>query len=126
LALQTRSLLYAVAQEVGSGQHGATVPGAWAAACQTVFKALWEGGTKSYFQAVVDGLIQAEIEAGGAMDEKMLAGAGAVDGVGVGLGESKVSSGGRRQSRFAASFDSRALEIAVITRLVDKIHVQTV
>ena len=103
LALQTRSLLNTVAEEVAQGQHGSELPGSWQTACHTVFSALWEGGVKGYFQAVVDGLIQAEIESGGGMEES--------------ASESK-GSGGRRQSRFAASFAGRALEIAVITRLV--------
>ena len=103
LALQTRSLLNTVAEEVAQGQHGSELPGSWQAACHTVFSALWEGGVKGYFQAVVDGLIQAEIESGGGIEDS--------------ASESK-GSGGRRQSRFAASFAGRALEIAVITRLV--------
>jgi len=103
LALQTRSLLQTVASEVSEGQHGSATPGAWDDACRVVFNILWEGGTKSYFQAVVDGLIQAEIEAGGGMDEEKSA---------------PQPTTSRRQSKFSSGFSSRALEIAVIMRLV--------
>lgn len=104
LALQTRSLLHTVASEVSEGQHGSATPGAWDNACRVVFNILWEGGTKSYFQAVVDGLIQAEVEAGGGVDEEKSA--------------PQPTTSSRRQSKFSSGFSSRALEIAVIMRLV--------
>ena len=137
LALQTRSLLETVAKEVSRGHHG----DGWDQACRTVLTTLWEGGARSYFQAVVDGLIQAEIEAGGMAEEKASApglggvvGVGARGGVGarapVTLGAAGTGAltgtttgiGAAKQSRLTSNLSTRALEIAVIVRLVEYNH----
>lgn len=108
LALQTRSLLVAVAAEVANGLHGGARE--WAEACEVVIKVVWEGGTKLFFQTTVDGLIQAEIQGGGGTVEHK-------------EGPNGVSKPQRRASNFAAatqaSFQARAVEVAVLLRLVE-------
>lgn len=123
LALPTRSLLTAVAREVSEGLHGGSRE--WDAACSVVIKVLWEGGARHFFQTCVDGLIQSEIDAGGGTEPVEPRGAAEYKGVGnyggkasaaVGAAEAKPQ---RRVSNVGAGFQSRALEVAVLLRLVE-------
>ena len=125
LPLPTRSLLVAVAQEVTEGLHGGSRE--WEAACTVVVKVLWEGGARHFFQTCVDGLIQSEIDAGGgtvepggAAESKGLGKSAAAGAAGGGAAEAKPQRRGSNLSAAAqANFQSRALEVAVLLRLVE-------
>ena len=61
--LTTRSLLETISDEVyEEKRHGVHVPGAWDAACEVVFSAMWLCRPREYFNCVIEGMQHHEIE----------------------------------------------------------------